>query len=222
MTEEKMTQIEVRFFYAALMNTNLAAIETLIKDHIKRQVSPGVILEEGIIGAMALIGQEFKACQVWVPEVILAARNMNRGMEILRPELINEKTGNKGKFVIGTVKGDIHDIGKNLVKIMMTGAGYEVIDLGTDVPKERFLKAISQDRPDIVGLSALLTTTMLEMKDLIKTIRQTFPNPPKVIVGGAPVTQKFAHEIEADGYGENAVRAVEVSNQLVSFGKEKS
>jgi 5-methyltetrahydrofolate--homocysteine methyltransferase len=135
---------------------------------------------------------------------------------------LKDKVPSKGKFVIGTVKGDIHDIGKNLVTMMMTGAGYQVIDLGTDVPKERLLEIIEKDRPDIVGLSALLTTTMLEMKDVIKTIRQTFPNPPKVVIGGAPVTQKFADEIEADGYGEDAVRAVEMANRLFPSGGEKS
>jgi methanogenic corrinoid protein MtbC1 len=167
---------------------------------------------------MSIIGQEFKASQIWVPEVLLAARNMNQGIEILKPELLREKAPSKGKFLIGTVKGDIHDIGKNLVVMMMTGAGYQVIDLGTDVPKERFLEVIAQEKPDLVGLSALLTTTMLEMRDLTKTIKQTFPNPPKVIIGGAPVTRRFADEIEADGYGEDAVRAVEIGHRLFVSG----
>jgi len=139
-------------------------------------------------------------------------------IEILQPELLKkDKLETKGKFVIGTVKGDIHDIGKNLVTMMITGAGYQVIDLGTDVSKERFLEVIAQENPGIVGLSALLTTTMLEMKGIIKTIRQTFPHPPKVIIGGAPVTQKFADEIGADGYGEDAIRAVELANTLLSL-----
>jgi methanogenic corrinoid protein MtbC1 len=166
---------------------------------------------------MGIIGQEFKACQIWVPEVLLAARNMNRGIEIIKPALLKGGVEPKGKLVIGTVKGDIHDVGKNLVTMMMTGAGYQVIDLGIDVPKERFLEAIAQEKPNLVGLSALLTTTMLEMKEIIKTIRQTFSQPPKVIVGGAPLTQKFADEIKADGYGEDAVRAVELANRLLSI-----
>lgn len=211
-----MTKDEIKRFYEVLRDTNLKKIETVVTECIEKKVSPTAILNEGLIGAMSIIGQEFKACQLWVPEVLLAARNMNRGIEILKPELLKDKVPSKGKFVIGTVKGDIHDIGKNLVTMMMTGAGYQVIDLGTDVPRERFLETIEKDRPDIVGLSALLTTTMLEMKDVIKTIRQTFSNPPKVIVGGAPVTQKFADEIEADGYGEDAVRAVEMANRLLS------
>jgi len=213
-----MKKEEVESFYRALRDTNLATMETLVREYIGKRVSPIIILNEGMIGAMGIIGQEFKASQIWVPEVLLAARNMNKGIEILKPELLREKAPSKGKFVIGTVKGDIHDIGKNLVTMMMTGAGYEVIDLGIDVPKDRFLEVISKDHPDIVGLSALLTTTMLEMKDLVKAIRQAFSNPPKVIVGGAPVTQTFADEIQADGYAEDAVRAVELANRLLSKG----
>jgi 5-methyltetrahydrofolate--homocysteine methyltransferase len=213
-----MKKEEVESFYRALRDTNLATMETLMREYIGKRVSPIIILNEGMIGAMGIIGQEFKASQIWVPEVLLAARNMNKGIEILKPELLREKAPSKGKFVIGTVKGDIHDIGKNLVTMMMTGAGYEVIDLGIDVPKDRFLEVISKNHPDIVGLSALLTTTMLEMKGLVKAIRQAFSNPPKVIVGGAPVTQTFADEIQADGYAEDAVRAVELANRLLSKG----
>jgi len=214
-----MTKDEIKPFYEALRDTNLKEIETLVNECIEKKLSLIAILNEGLIGAMSIIGQEFKACQLWVPEVLLAARNMNRGIEILKPKLLKENVPSKGTFVIGTVKGDIHDIGKNLVTMMMTGAGYQVIDLGVDVPKERFLEVITNDRPDVVGLSALLTTTMLEMRDLAKTIKRTFPNPPKVIIGGAPVTQKFADEIEADGYGEDAVRAVETANRLLFPGK---
>lgn len=213
-----MTKEEVEHFYKALRDTHLVTTENLIIEYIEKQVSPLAILNEGLIGAMGIIGQEFKACQVWVPEVLLAARNMNRGIEILKPQLLKNNVQSKGKFVIGTVKGDIHDVGKNLVTMMITGAGYEVIDLGIDVPKERFLEAIAQEKPGIVGLSALLTTTMIEMRDVIKAIRQTFPSPPKVIVGGAPVTQKFANEIGADGYAEDAVRAVELASRLLSKG----
>jgi 5-methyltetrahydrofolate--homocysteine methyltransferase len=214
-----MKKEEVEFFYRALRDTNLATMESLAKEYIEKGVSAIIILNEGLIAAMGIIGQEFKASQIWVPEVLLAARNMNRGIEILKPELLREKAPSKGKFVIGTVKGDIHDIGKNLVVMMMTGAGYEVIDLGIDVPKDRFLDVISKEHPDIVGLSALLTTTMLEMKSVVKATRQTFPNPPRVIVGGAPVTQTFADEIRADGYAEDAVKAVELANHLLSPGE---
>ena len=211
-----MTKEEIYRFYSSLRETDLTEVESLVKEYIEKDLSPIAILNEGLIGAMGIIGQEFKASKIWVPEVLLAARNMNRGIEILRPELPKNKLEPKGKFVIGTVKGDIHDIGKNLVTMMMTGAGYQVIDLGIDVPKERFLEAITREKPNLVGLSALLTTTMLEMRDLINTIRKTSPHPPKVIIGGAPVTQKFADEIGADGYGEDAIRAVELANRLFS------
>jgi 5-methyltetrahydrofolate--homocysteine methyltransferase len=213
-----MKKEEIESFYRALRDTDLATMETLVREWIGKGFSPTTILNEGLIGGMSIIGQEFKASQIWVPDVLLAARNMNQGIEIIKPELLKENAPSKGKFVIGTVKGDIHDIGKNLVTMMMTGAGYEVIDLGIDVSKERFLEAITQEKPNLVGLSALLTTTMLEMRDVTKTIKQTFVNPPKVIVGGAPVTQRFADEIEADGYGEDAVRAVEIANRLLVSG----
>ena len=210
-----MNREEIESFYKALRDTNLAHIETLVKGYCEKQVSPITILNEGLIGAMGIIGQEFKASQIWVPEVLLAARNMSRGIEILKPELLKNKLEPKGKFVIGTVKGDIHDIGKNLISMMMTGAGYQVTDLGIDVSRERFLESIEKDRPNMVGLSALLTTTMLEMKAVIQEIRTSFVTPPRIIVGGAPVTQKFAHEIGADGYAEDAVRAVELANRLL-------
>lgn len=214
-----MKKEEVDSFYRALQDIHLSTMETLVKACIGKGVSPVIILNEGLIGGMSIIGQEFKASQIWVPEVLLAARNMNHGIDILRPELLKENAPSKGRFVIGTVKGDVHDIGKNLVTMMMTGAGYQVIDLGIDVSKERFLEAIAQEKPDLVGLSALLTTTMLEMTDLTRSIKQTFANPPKVIIGGAPVTQRFADEIEADGYGEDAVRTVEVAHRLLGSGK---
>lgn len=211
-----MKKEEIDSFYRALRDTHLAAMETLVKEYLGKGVSPIIILNDGLIGGMSIIGQEFKASRIWVPEVLLAARNMNKGIEILKPELQSENASSKGKFVIGTVKGDIHDIGKNLVVMMMTGAGYEVIDLGTDVPKDRFLEVISKEQPDFIGLSALLTTTMLEMGEVVKAIRQALPHPPRIVVGGAPVTQTFADEIRADGYAEDAVRAVELVNRLLS------
>jgi 5-methyltetrahydrofolate--homocysteine methyltransferase len=211
-----MTKEELERFYHALKDTRLAAMESLVKEYVDRKTSPVAVLNEGLIGAMGLIGQEFKAGQVWVPEVLLAARNMHRGIDLLKPELLKQNVEPRGKIVLGTVKGDIHDIGKNLVSMMMTGAGFQVIDLGIDVPQERFLEAVSQEKPDLVGLSALLTTTMLEMREVILAIRQAFPQPPRIIVGGAPVTRMFADEIGADGYADDAVRAVEVAGQLLA------
>ncbi len=217
MLDQKSTHL----FYKALRETDLSIMESLVKKCLDGQVSPTDILHQGLIRAMEIIGQEFKAGKIWVPEVLLAARNMHAGIDLIRSQLIREKVPNKGKFLIGTVKGDIHDIGKNLVSMMLSGAGYQVIDLGIDVSRESFLKAIAEEQPDLVGLSALLTTTMLEMKEVIQCIRQTFSSPPKIIVGGAPVTRKFAEEIGADGYGEDATTAVLLSNQLLSEAKNR-
>ena len=138
-----MNQEEIRHFYSALRDIKVETIGNLIRVYLEQRRSPMVILNQGLIGAMDMIGQEFKACHLWVPDVLLAARNMHRGIEMLKPELLKSKLVPRGKLLIGTVKGDIHDIGKNLVTIMMTGAGYQVIDLGVDVPKEKFLEAIS-------------------------------------------------------------------------------
>jgi methanogenic corrinoid protein MtbC1 len=210
-----MKKEETDCFYNALRDTRLTIIETLVKECADKGYPPLRILNEGLIGGMGIIGQEFKASKLWVPEVLLAARNMHRGIEILKTELLKNNIPSKGKLLIGTVKGDIHDIGKNLVIMMMTGAGYQVVDLGIDVPRERFLEAIEKEQPDIVGLSALLTTTMLEMKEVVRSIPKNFSSPPKIIIGGAPVTRKFSEEIKADGYGEDAIRAVELADQLI-------
>jgi 5-methyltetrahydrofolate--homocysteine methyltransferase len=165
---------------------------------------------------MSIIGQEFKARDLWVPDVLLAARNMHRGIEILKPMFSKEGSGSKGKIVLGTVKGDIHDIGKNLVSIMMIGSGFEVVDLGVDVPAEKFVATIKEHQPQIIGLSALLTTTMLEMRKVIEAIKaSSFDVKPYVIVGGAPMTEAFAQEIGADGYGADAVSGVEVVMKLL-------
>ncbi len=206
---------EIDRFYDALKDVNLGTMESLVRGYIEAGSAPILVLNEGLIGAMGRIGQEFKSGQIWAPEVLLAARNMNRGIELLRPLLLKDKVEPKGKMLIGTVKGDIHDIGKNLVRMMMTGAGYEVVDLGTDVSREKFLSAITEHRPDFLGLSALLTTTMLEMKEIIAAVRKTFPHAPRVLIGGAPVTQKFADTIGADGYGDTATAAVELARQLI-------
>ncbi len=208
--------LEAKEFYSALREIDFAPIEELVKKAIAAGHSAQDILNQGLIGGMSIVGQEFKARELWVPDVLLAARNMQRGIEILKPLFAQEKTGSRGKIVLGTVKGDIHDIGKNLVAIMMTGSGFEVIDLGVDVPTEKFLAAIAQHKPQIIGLSALLTTTMLEMGKVISAVKNSpFEEKPYVIVGGAPVTESFAQEIGADGYGADAVSGVEVALSLL-------
>ena len=206
-------------FYHALRDVEVAPIEGLVKKALAEGYSAADVLNQGLIGGMSIIGKEFKARDLWVPDVLLAARNMKQGVEILRPLFSREGQTSKSKIILGTVKGDIHDIGKNLVAIMMSGSGLEVIDLGIDIPVEKFLAAVEEHKPQILGLSALLTTTMLEMQKVIEAVRKSpLPDKPYVIIGGAPVTEAFAREIGADGYGEDAVTAVEVATKLLGKG----
>lgn len=203
-------------FYRALREVEFTQIENLVNKAIAEGHSAPEILNGGLIAGMAVVGKEFKARELWVPDVLLAARNMHRGIEILKPLFAKEGSVSKGKILLATVKGDIHDIGKNLVAIMMTGSGFEVIDLGVDVPVEKFISAIKEHKPQILGLSALLTTTMLEMRNVIEAVKKgSFEAKPYVIIGGAPVTESFAQEIGADGYGTDAVSGVEVAMKLL-------
>ena len=204
-------------FYRALREVEFTMVESLVKKALSEGQAAAEVLNGGLIAGMAIVGREFKARELWVPDVLLAARNMQRGIEILKPLLSKEGRDSKGKIILGTVKGDIHDIGKNLVAIMMTGSGFEVIDLGVDVSPEKFLAAAKEHKPQIIGLSALLTTTMLEMGKVITAIKgSSLGVKPHMIVGGAPVTEAFAREIGADGYGGDAVSAVETAMKLLS------
>jgi len=207
--------MDAKEYYQALRDVETAKIEDLVKKTLDAGLPASQILNDGLIGGMTIIGQEFKCRDLWVPDVLLAARNMHKGIEILKPFFAQGAQGSKGKIVLGTVKGDIHDIGKNLVSIMMSGSGFEVIDLGIDVPLEKFLEAAAEHKPQIIGLSALLTTTMMEMSKVIEAVKSSFLSPkPKVMIGGAPVTEAFAREIGADGYGGDAVSAVEGALKL--------
>jgi len=209
-------------FYQALREPDISPVEERVRKALSDGHSAAEVLNQGLIAGMAIIGREFKARDLWVPDVLLAARNMKRGVDILRPFFSQEAQKAKGKIVLGTVKGDIHDIGKNLVAIMMSGSGLEVIDLGIDVPVEKFLAAAEEHKPQIVGLSALLTTTMLEMGRVIEAVRKSSSsNKPWIIVGGAPLTEAFAKEIGADGYGADAVAAVELALRLLEEGAKE-
>ncbi len=204
-------------FYRALREVEPTGAQELVKKVLAEGHSAPDVLNDGLIAGMAIIGQEFKARELWVPDVLLAARNMKQGLEILKPLFSEVGQKSKGKIILGTVKGDIHDIGKNLVSIMMSGSGLEVVDLGVDVPAEKFLAAAEENHAGIIGLSALLTTTMMEMRKAIEVVKGSRLDPkPWVIVGGAPVTEAFAKEIGADGYGTDAVTAVEVATQLLA------
>jgi 5-methyltetrahydrofolate--homocysteine methyltransferase len=173
------------------------------------------ILNDGLLAGMAVVGRKFGAHEIFLPEVLLAARAMNAGVEVLKPLLIAEDVPRLGKVVIGTVKGDMHDIGKNLVGIMLEGAGFEVVDLGSDVPAERFVDAAVAEGASVIGLSALLTTTMAGMKKVVDLIAQRgLDSELKVIVGGAPLSKDFAAEIGAHGYGYDAMSAVDLVKEL--------
>ena len=173
------------------------------------------VLEQGLIAGMNVIGVRFKNNEVYIPEVLIAARAMKSAMEILEPELARAGVKPVGKFIIGTVQGDLHDIGKNLVAMMLKGAGFEVIDLGVDVDAERFIEKAQSTNAHLIGMSALLTTTMPAMDKTIKAIRQAGINA-KVVIGGAPVTQKYADKIGADAYAADAPTAVDVAKGLVA------
>ena len=204
-------------FYGALREVESTVAVELVKKSLAEGHSAPDVLNDGLIAGMGIIGREFKARELWVPDVLLAARNMKQGLEILKPLFSKEGQKSKGKIILGTAKGDIHDIGKNLVSIMMSGSGLEVVDLGVDVPAEKFLGAAEENHARIIGLSALLTTTMMEMRKAIEVVKGSRLDPkPWVIVGGAPVTEAFAKEIGADGYGADAVTAVEVATQLLA------
>ena len=179
-------------------------------------LAPDDVLRNGLLSGMAVVGEEFGRREIFLPDVLLAARAMQAGMEILRPHLARDGAPPAGRVVLGTVQGDLHDIGKNLVGILLRGAGYEVIDLGTDVPAARFLEVAESSGARVIGLSALLTTTMPRMAEVVTLVRESgLSGQVKVIVGGAPVTQAFADEIGADGWGFDADSAVRRVKSLV-------
>ena len=188
-------------------------VEALVKEAVDGGTPPGDILDKGLIAGMSVIGGKFKKNEVYVPEVLIAARAMNAGMKILEPVLAESGVKPLGKVAVGTVKNDLHDIGKNLVCMMLKGAGFEVVDLGIDVPPEKFVDAV-KDGAQVVGLSALLTTTMPQMKTVIDALKEAAVDA-KVMIGGAPVTQAYAEEIGANGYAPDAASAVDEAKKLI-------
>ena len=186
-----------------------------VQESLDNGKTPQDIIDESMIPAMEAIGQEFEAGRVFVPNLLLSARAMKSALDILKPLMLAGQTSTIGTVVIGTVKGDLHDIGKNLVASMLEGRGFKVINLGTDVSKERFIEAAKENNADIICLSALLTTTMDYMKEVVDAVRADGLNV-KVMVGGAPLTAEFAAGIGADGYSSNANEAVVVAKKLLS------
>ncbi|MFA6611622.1 MAG: corrinoid protein [Bacilli bacterium] len=196
-------------------------VKALVQKALEDHYSPQDILNEGMIAGMQIIGAKFKKNEVFVPEVLIAARAMNAGLEVLRPILIDSGVKPIGKAIICTVAGDLHDIGKNLVKMMFEGQGIECLDLGVDVHPTVIIEAIKQHKPDFVCLSALLATTMMGQKDVIEALKQAgLREQVKVLIGGAPVTMAFAEEIGADGYAMDAASAAELAKEIL-LNKEK-
>ncbi|MDR1570845.1 MAG: corrinoid protein [Oscillospiraceae bacterium] len=204
-----------------LQKGRMAKVKELVQQALDEGESPKEILEEGLLSGMNIIGGKFKNNEVFVPEVLVAARAMNAGVALLKQALVESGVTSKGRAVIGTVKGDMHDIGKNLVKLMLEGKGIEVIDLGVDVSSEKFVAAICENKPQLVCCSALLTTTMGEMKNIVEAIKQAgLRDQVKIMVGGAPITQKFCESVGADAYTADAAsaadRAIEFCLEMIA------
>lgn len=198
----------------ALMKGDANQVRERAAKAVAEGLDPVTIINDGFITAMSIIGTKFKNNEVYVPEVLVAARAMHAGMDTVKPFLAGDALQEKGTVLIGTVKGDLHDIGKNLVIIMLQGGGFKVVDLGIDVSAEKFVEAVKENKPDVVAISALLTSTIINMKGVIEDLAD-YRDQVKIIVGGAPVTQDFADKIGADAYAPDAASAVEKVRELV-------
>jgi 5-methyltetrahydrofolate--homocysteine methyltransferase len=202
-----------------VISGNAPKTEELTTLALKEKMSPETILNDGLIAGMEVVGEKFKNNEFYVPEMLIAARAMKAGMKILQPELTATGVEPIGTFVVGTVKGDLHDIGKNLVAMMMEGAGFKVVDLGVDVTPEKYISAAKENNANMIGMSALLTTTMVNMKTAMDAFEADgITDSVKVMVGGAPLTQNFADEINADGFSPDAASAVAVAKEILGIG----
>jgi len=207
--------MDLKGIYEGVINGNQKAVAEGVKAALAEGVKPSTLLFDCLIPAMSEVGERFERNEFFVPEMLIAARAMQAGMSQLKPLLVDSGVKPIGKVAIGTVKGDLHDIGKNLVKMMVEGAGFEVVDLGTDVPPEKFVAAVREHQPKLVGLSALLTTTMVNMKTIIEALQEAgLRGSVKVMVGGAPVTDSFARQVGADAYAPDAASAVDIARSL--------
>ena len=201
----------------AVITGRLKHIQGLIREALAEHATPTDILKQGLLPGMDVVGKRFKAHEIYIPEVLLSAAVMKSAMTVLKPLFVSDEVGGRGTIVIGTVRGDLHDIGKNLVIIMLEGAGYKVVDLGTNVPGERFVQVIREEKPLVLGMSAMITTTMTVMKDVIDLLKKEgLRGQVTVIVGGAPLNAAFAEQIGADAYAEDAIVGVDIINRLTS------
>ncbi|MBW1816953.1 MAG: corrinoid protein [Deltaproteobacteria bacterium] len=202
---------------AAVVDGKHKDIEALVKNAVDDGMDLNDLINNALIAAMDVIGEKFSKSEIFVPEMLVAAVTMKKGLEIIQPLLTEDQTQSRGSILMGTVKGDLHDIGKNLVIMILRGSGFDVVDLGVDLSVESVVEKVEELKPDILGLSALLTTTMPEMKRVIEALEaQGLRSKVKVVVGGAPIDAKFAEEIGSDGYGKDAAEAVQLARKLVA------
>ena len=202
--------------YEAILDGDMGIVPTNVQSALDAGISVSDILVEGMIAAMEEVGRLFQEGEYFVPEMLLAAHSMKAGLSVLQPHLVNTGVEPIGKIILGSVDGDMHDIGKNLVAMMLEGAGFQIVDLGTDVSAAQFVEAVKEGA-DILGLSALLTTTLPSMESTIRTIEAAgLREDVKIIVGGAPVTTDYAHKIGADGYAKDASQAVKVAKSFIN------
>lgn len=201
----------------AVVAGDMAGTQSLTQKCLDEGYKPGQIISEALIPAMDVVGEKFKNNEIFVPEMLISAKSMQSGLEVLKPLLTEGEVEKTGRVIIGTVKGDLHDIGKNLVAMMLEGAGFEVVDLGTDVDAQDFIEKVKELNPDLVGMSSLLTTTMQQMGVTIDALKNAgLRDKVKVMVGGAPVTQEFAEQIGADTYAPDAAAAVDWAKKAVA------
>ena len=207
--------VDLKQIADSLIKGNAPEVKELVQKAINEGVDVEKVLNEGLVAGMNVVGVKFKANEFYVPEVLIAARAMRNGMEILRPILAEKNIKGIGTIVVGTVKGDLHDIGKNLVGMMLEGAGFEVIDIGVDISAEKFVETAREKGASLIGLSALLTTTMVSMGEVVNAAKESGIDGLKVMIGGAPLTQSYADEIGADGYAADAASAADKAKELL-------
>lgn len=209
--------MSIEAIFEAVLEGNAPEAASQVEAAIAAGISPNAVLYDGCIAAMDKVGKLFEQGEYFVPEMLISARAMQSAMDILKPYLAEEEIGAAGTVVIGTVAGDLHDIGKNLVGMMLGGAGFKVIDLGTDVASKDFVKAVNENSPDLIGMSALLTTTLPAMEKTIQALKEAgLRDKVKVMVGGAPVTQDYADQIGADGFAPDASQATRLAKALLA------
>jgi len=211
--------IDAEKFAQALFKGSVDEVKSLTQELLQRGEKADQILNQGLVKAMDQVGVKFKNNEIYIPEVLIAARAMHAGLAVLKPVLAKSSSSSATKIVLGTVRGDLHDIGKNLVGMMLEGAGFEVVDAGIDVAPEKFIQAAKENGAKVIGMSALLTTTMMQMKSTVDMVKAAgLGGKVKIVVGGAPVTAEFARQIGADGFAPDAASAVSQVKELLGMG----